>query len=260
MKRRLALILSPAVLLCACSIASSPTPQPELNSLAQTALNDAAGLQATNPELSAVRRDHAQRLFAEVRRLCGTREDGSTPDTCVVPTADAVPTADTSDIVAKAAADLLIHVDKVPRESMPEVARIHTELAELGASAETSEPPAGSGEARAVLEWENSVVYALKVTLAYAGKHTPAVEDAISRHSARAAALHAALPDAPPAAAAYNLSAYPDPAATMDFLKAIESDSVTRWNISASESDSGAWRRYALSVSAEDARQAQALL
>lgn len=263
-KRRLALVI-PALVLSGCSLATPPAPQPDLVALADSALNDASST-SLDPSIAAARKSQAERLYAEVRRLCGVTKDGATPSSCQVPSANAQPTADVSDVVGRASADLLARLGGVPQESMPEVARVHTQLAVLGASPAVGEVPGGKASADAgvkVLKWEDSVIYGLKVALAYAGSATPDIEAAIDRHSARAAALRAAIPGALAAEASYNLSAYPavsDAASAKAFMQAVESDSVVRWNISATETPDAAWRRYALTVSAEDARAAAKLI
>ncbi|AKK03379.1 hypothetical protein [Corynebacterium epidermidicanis] len=262
---RCSLILLPVFFLGACSLTPAPTPNPTLNNLGHSALNDAANRTSTSSNIADLRAQQAEQLFAEVRRLCGTTKEGQTPESCLVPTADAQPSTDPANTPQRAAEQILATVGDIPAESMPLIARIHTQLAVLGAhpSITDSAPGNGGEPARKLLEWENSVVYGLHVALAYAGSATPDIESAIERHEARVEALRASIPNAPAAAPAYSLRDYPQPkdaASVKVLLTALESDTVSQWNIAASQSADAAWRAYGLSVSAESARIAAEML
>lgn len=213
---------------------SAPTPNETLVSLGEQARSDSTSEDA---RYAAVRADQAKQLFDEVARLCGTNSEGETPEACAAPTA--TPTV-TPLAPAAAATGVLDALEKVESSSLPRIAAIYTQLAMLAEPVEVTPPTSADSAMR---EWENAVVYGLEVAIAFSGSATKDVKKSLEHHQNVATALPVGTTPSP---TAYDLSQYPDPDQTYEFLLALESDSVSKWQQSAVQSTDEEWTRYAL--------------
>lgn len=229
-----------------------------MSELAQHALNDAA----SQGSFAQLRSTQATLLIDEIKRLCGTRQDGSTPVSCTVPSTGVPGPAS----LEAASDDLRTHVMNVPSESMSVMVRMSNQLALAGAPLATV-PDVGDDEAaaNAMLQWEFSAIYALKVASAYAGSSSAAIDKALKRHKDTAAALHGYLTASGAtkiavAEPAYSLDGYPSPHDAEALLLAVEQDSVARWNASAAGSGAASWRLYALAHASQQASRVAELM
>ncbi|MEJ6012523.1 hypothetical protein WG936_01530 [Corynebacterium sp. H127] len=246
--RLLALTTACALGLSGCAIIAPPKPNKPLQAVAESALNDSAGLAETDASLSALRSEQAQALFAEIARLCGRNKEGATPPECVLPTADATPsTGDATSLATAAQEQILAQLDDFPKESLPRVFEVYTQLAPYTAERNPGDVPTKDTKSvDAMRAWENSVIFGLDVALAFAGNATTDIEAAVEVHKEIANALPAGETPAP---TSYDLSGYPhvsDTDSAREFMQAVQADSVKRWSISAAETKDPSWRKYAL--------------
>lgn len=232
-------LLALCFLLVGCS---APEPKPTLVKLGEQAYADSRVREKRDPNYNGLtrgqlREKQSQQLFDEIARLCGTNKDGSTPEECRYPKGEStLPSISLSD----AASHVLDSMGSAPASSRPLLATHYVQLAMKGNPVSA---PLPADTDPAMRDWENGVVYAMEVSLAFSGSATPTVEKSLEAHKE----LVSAMPlGSTPAPAAYDLSAYPPPAQTIDFLIALESDSVSKWQDSALAAKSDDWRRYAL--------------
>lgn len=222
MKLRLLAVAS-LFALTGCSIIP-PAPNATLVTLGEAALGDAAG--SPDSDYATLRSAQAQALFAEVARLCGHTSDGTVPDACIYPTADATPSSNSP---AEAMASVRDVFSKIPAESQPRLAVMYAQLAMLSPAttfAATDSPPSG------MRDWEQGVLFGLDHAHAYTGEP---ITSLISAHSEVLAALPAGSTPSP---IAFDLSNYPQVSSAdtaREFALAIESDSAQRWLIAATE-------------------------
>ncbi|MBI9000698.1 ferritin-like domain-containing protein [Corynebacterium sp. CCM 9185] len=257
--------------LSACQITPSPEPDPALAVLSADAHIDVAELSGTDPRGAAVRERHAEALDAEIRRLCGVLEDGSTPDSCTVPVStDAAVSVDTGsgDVLPDSAALIARKAASAPKDSVLKLARMHGELAVITG---TTPEPSATGKfvdgtvlapdsadlkaAERALEWQYSAIYGLGVAQAWADSGTAAViGEAVDVHRQLANQLHELLSGVPGArspvpAAGYEFSggdAPTDPDSALAAAVRIETDSVLMWQAAAAGAEKPGWRVWCL--------------
>ncbi|APT92336.1 hypothetical protein CPHO_04895 [Corynebacterium phocae] len=184
---------------------------------------DSALVELAAAEQAAGRTEHADALFAEVYRLCGTTPEGGPPHTCLVDREQAV--RNLADSPAPALLDA-----RVPEESRPLIISLAINNAaaqrrqnlegnpsEDNVANPSSDDPLGlpalpaqlteneANQARALLDWEYQVIWGLDFARAYASEGLEErVDGLINDHQEIAQRLSAALDSAPVPAAGYD--------------------------------------------------------
>ena len=254
MNRRTFLILAGSSLaagaLSACS-QSAPVPDATLLDLAGRARGDAAALTTVRPDLAQIRLRQAETLEAEVGRLCGHFEDGTTPQSCVstpTPTA-AAPDATPEVLLTQAYEQVDAAVETIPSESTAIVSRIHTELAILSnAPAALADSVALSAadesSAKAALEWEYGATYALEMHQAFEPPElSEPLAAALAAHYqitrvVRAGLAAAGTADIPLPVAGYGVNSPYDQL----FLSKTSQSAVSAWHGYATQASEAPWR------------------
>lgn len=260
----LVLSLSAAPLLSGCEVDEffGPRPNAAVSALAAGAREDAETLAETNPEISALRTEQAATFDAEVARLCGTLEDGSTPASCKQDEADSEPPETTG------LDQMVATFGEVPEESRPLVAQQAVILAEaagrvdVAAAAEQTDlagDPEAAEAAREVLRREHALAYGVGVAKAFGAQGLGDLTEAINE---RIAALTTALDptgDVPVAEAGYEITGTQtpsDPESAQAFVEAATSQAADAW-LSAAASARGeqhGWLRLAITGAAHAER------
>ncbi|MDO5671158.1 MAG: hypothetical protein Q4G50_14300 [Corynebacterium sp.] len=220
MKRRLALLLL-VPLLASCSVEMlGPQPDRQLSALADQA--HASGRAADAAELEA-----------EIARLCGTHEDGTTPSSCDYEPTPVEP-ADGFEVTVAA-------VDDVPAESRDLVARQALALAS-GEATELELSETAASQARELLVGEYAHVYGLEVAQAF---HS-GTDSLIDAADTRIAALRNVLDptgSVPVAEPGYEVVVGLDPS-DEGFIDALEAEREAAWLRAVSEADDDQWRAW----------------
>ncbi len=248
---RLLAVTTLATTLAGCSVvdAFGPSANDKVLTLAQLAEADAEawsgeGSGDGSGEVSALRAHHAEDLFAEIARLCGTDADGRVPDSCGYEHADPEVTAhedpsgslaeyvelipeapaESRDLLTAQAVDLAALVDTVP-----EAPEMTTEDAEV---------------ARDLLRREFGAVYALDLAQAYAdADSTSGLEGLLRAHEERISALEETLAptgEVPVPEAGYaftDLATPTDPASALTFAADVEYSLTQAWAQAATDVD-----------------------
>lgn len=256
------LLLTVAPALSACGVddvieALGPSPDTDVLALAQRADADAAALAQTSPETAELRRLHADQLYAEIDRLCGVRDDGSVPDSCVVertvPDASGLPD-DPSGVLDDSIALHLEELSDVPDES---VALVTGQAIELAALADPVELPGfveltnpeDIAAAQELLAWEHAAFHGLGLAAAFVDPGQSSELSALAdAHQERILGLRALLEpagQAPAAAPGYELEGFPPPSdgpSATEFITSLEADTVQLWHATAAEARTSGWR------------------
>lgn len=269
-----ALLLTAAPALAACSVedvaeAFGPRPDSDVLSLAQRADADASALADTAPEIAELRRGHADRLYAEIERLCGLHEDGSVPDSCAVERTTPDP-GELPDESGKLLLDSrtfnLGGLSGVPDESAALVTGQTIELAAFAEPVTLPEPfPLTEEEDRVAAEqllaWEHAAVYGLGQATAFLpAERAGQLGELAAAHNERILGLQVLLePEGEVLAApGYEFETLPAPTdatSAGDFLLALEGDTVQLWHALAAEASDPLWLEWAV-VGAAHARAA----
>ncbi|MDD7582268.1 DUF4439 domain-containing protein [Corynebacterium sp. 32222D000AT] len=250
-----------------------PRPDATLVELAQAAEADAQALNTTDPENADLRQGQADALYAEVARLCGTR-DGQVPESCEVEhateaTADgqtapgegAEDSVDSAAVLTRARDAVLGQLTAVTAESRPLVtdqaidlsAAVNSLAAEAGAGADSESDPAPelavdtldpeqAEAARELLDWEYQQSFGLDFARAFAEPWLEPIIDArLDAHAHLTAQLQQALAatgDVPQPAAGYEpagLELPTDAASAEQFVRSLRESNAETWRAAATE-------------------------
>ncbi|MDO5512659.1 hypothetical protein [Corynebacterium sp.] len=220
MNRRLApLLLLP--LLSSCSVEMlGPQPNAELSALADQA--HATGRAADAAELEA-----------EIARLCGTHEDGTTPSSCDY-SPSAVDEADPFEVTVAA-------VDDVPAESRDLIARQAVALA--SGEADTVELSADAAtQARELLAAEYARLHGLEAAQAFHADLDPLIDATLDRITALRSVAEP-TGDVPVAAPGYEPTGALSPS-DEGFVPALEAEREAQWLRAVSEAADDGWRAW----------------
>ncbi|MDP9851285.1 hypothetical protein [Corynebacterium lowii] len=262
----LAATLAAAPLLSGCEVDSlfGPKPNAAVSALAQGAREDAERLEGSDPELSALRGEQALAFDAEVARLCGTLEDGSTPASCsaekVEEASEPVETTGLEQIIAT--------FGDLPEESRPLAAQQaiilaeatgSTDVAKAAQAANLTEEPEAAEAAREVLRGEYALAYGVGVAKAFGATNLKDLTAAINE---RIAALTTALEptgEVPVAEAGYEITGIASPtdaASAQAFINAAIAQAADSWEAAAAdaESNEGGWLNLAITGAAHAGR------
>lgn len=113
-----------------------PQPDPTLLHLYAKAVDDS--LTATEPAVAGLRKGDADELAAEITRLCGHYEDGTTPPSCEVAIHTTAPAPFDATVTLQGILDSL---GSVPQESLPVVMDQYLELVAFDSSLIVTEGP-----------------------------------------------------------------------------------------------------------------------
>lgn len=218
--------------------AFGPRPDSVVLTLAQEAAADAAH---GDDKLSTIRGHHADDLFNEIARLCGTDDSGEVPQTCAVErtpgdaTSAGTPEAVTADALG-------LHLDAADRVPEGSVDMVVSQAVDIAATdAELPEPvellvEEDADLARGLLEREYAAVYGLDLARAFVDPAQAEATDAlISAHEQRQLALTELLEptgNVPAAAPGYLLDGIEQPrdaASAAAFIEDLEVGLDTAW-------------------------------
>ncbi|ANE04263.1 DUF4439 domain-containing protein [Corynebacterium crudilactis] len=269
MRWRIPIVLSVS-LLSASLVACTPSPNPNetLTTMYQDALSDAQALSQAQPELSALRAEHADELLAEIHRVCGFDDEGTLPESCTVAVPDiaAIPTDNAEKYLSDSQALILDNLANMPRESIPLAIDHYIEESRFTQKSQVSIPTDLTlsteelATAQELAAREYSASWALGVALAYLpATERDVVEDAIDNHAERAALLQ--LASAPEnsevAEPGYDsdIPAPSDEASARSAIRAIEDSMVQAWHAAASAATTDAWRVICAQIAGDTARE-----
>lgn len=178
-------------------------------------------------------------LYTEIERLCGLREDGTTPPSCA---RDKMTPSDDETLSSLTPVEAIAHsAHDVPAESRPLLATQAADLAALAPEQDLPELPVlepgpAIELATQQLEWEYSQVYGLDFARAFLeGESVTAVDAQIKEMESRIDVLRAALANAesipvPQAAYTSEGSQLPtDPASATAFVAQLSKSEGTFW-------------------------------
>lgn len=243
-----------ATTLTGCSVAEvfGPKPNQQILTLGQLAQADSEAW--AEEEGAGLRAHHAEDLFAEVERLCGVDESGTSPSSCEFQRLDPEVTAQPD-----AAASLSNYVELIPRAPDDSRDLLTAQAVDLAAAADTipEDSPAApelgeedAGLARDLLRREFAAVWALDMAQAHAdAAGTEGLGTLIDAHESRIALLEDALeptgevPVAEPGYAYGEVTAPTDAQSALAFAADIETSLEHSWLQAAAqaESDSLEW-------------------
>ncbi|WP_150114316.1 hypothetical protein [Corynebacterium oculi] len=260
----LVLGLAAAPLLSGCEIDEflGPRPNAAVSELAAGARADADRLSVDNPNLAALREEQARTFDAEVARLCGTLEDGSTPASCTNEEENTEPLEHTG------LEQILLSFASLPEESRPLAAQQAIILAEATGTtdveaaaqrADLSSDPEAADAAREVLRREHALAYGVGVAKAFGASNLKDLTAAINE---RIAALTTALEptgDVPVAEAGYLITGVPSPtdaASAQGFVTAAINQAADSWEAAAAAAtgDEAGWLELAVTGAAHAGR------
>lgn len=215
-----------------------PQPNEQVSALADRATTDS---ETWTGEAAEVRTRHAAELSAEIARLCGQHEDGTTPDSCAWSPTDTTP-GEVSDSLTVTVESL----DVVPVESRDLLAQQATELAGLVEPVTLPGPieltPEAAEQARDLLRAEFATAYGLEVARAFhSASSVDARLDAGEERIALLREILTPLDDVPVAAAGYELSSGlspEDPA----FVDKLHDDLVATWQGALGDATGAQWQ------------------
>ncbi|WPF65299.1 MULTISPECIES: hypothetical protein [unclassified Corynebacterium] len=261
----LALSLAAAPLLSGCEVDRffGPRPNAAVSELAAGARADADRLSIDDPHLAALREEQARTFDAEVARLCGTQEDGSTPASCTTDQAE-----QTEPLEHTGLEQILLSFASLPEESRPLAAQQAiilaeatdtTDVAEAAEKADLTASPTAADAAREVLRREHALAYGVGVAKAFGASDLADLTSAINE---RIAALTTALEptgDVPVAEAGYLITGVPSPtdaASAQEFVSAAINQAADSWEAAAAAapSDEAGWLELAVTGAAHAGR------
>lgn len=258
-KRRLAaLFVTPllALPLVSCSVDDiaefmGPGPDERILELANRAAGEGTRLDG---EAAQVRGRHAEELSAEIVRLCGTRPDGSLPQSCefgLTPTDEEISLEDS----------LTVTLDAVrsgaPAESRALLVRQAVDIAGLTTDPDPSLTPPERPDldaARDLLSREYATAWGLGIAQAFLeGQEAADIEDRLDEHEVRISALRALFEDTtgdadvPVAEPGYEIEGIPsptDPASARAFVSTLQKNLAVAWMEAAVDAKDPGWREF----------------
>lgn len=200
------------------------------------------------------RSEHADALFAEVARLCGTHADGTTPRSCEVDRAAAQAALSTAPAPAPLEANVPAESRALLVAQAIDVAAAQPLPAGQDVPADVV-PPTGATEdqAKELLEWEYEVIWGLDFARAFAAPEQESrIDGLLTEHEKVALALANALGAAAPSpAVGYHSAALPaDAASATAFVDSLLGASDRRWAAAAGKAAAGPWQDWVIATAA----------
>lgn len=251
-----------ATVLSACTPA--PEPDEALIALYTDALHDSEALLQSAPAVAALRREHAEEINEEIRRVCGYTDEGTVPESCTfaIPDLAAAPTDKVELHIADSQARILTQLNAIPTDSIPLITEQYIEQARLGPAVGDIDVHGGLilaeedlASAQDLLAQEYAAAWALGVALAYVAPELQnATENALDHHREYAGLLRSTIEPfaAPsPAEAGYDLGSLTtpvDPGTALVMITEIQNHAIASWHDAASQATDPHWRSLATQI------------
>ncbi|WP_342319937.1 DUF4439 domain-containing protein [Corynebacterium mayonis] len=250
-----------AVSSCSAAEVLGPRPNKEILQLARQAEADASSL-VDAPATAELRQLHAEQLYAEIIRVCGTDDSGQPPRSCRVGenTSPSKGATDAYTLAHNAAAAGAAAAQSVPAES---VALVVAQAIDTAATQPLDFPKvnvtddADVATARAMLDQEYAFDYALGLCAAYTlddvDQRIIQLRKASSQRRAFLIDLIEPHGELPVSAPGYELgeNTPTDESSAATLVEKLAEDMVLRWRATAATAESTAWAIAAITLAAQ---------